>query len=279
MAVTRNVSLLISVSGTLAVGFIDYLTGIEIRVFPLYFLPLAYSAWHAGKAETLFIAGLASVVWLVTMYLSGREYSHAYIWVINFFTQGGSFLVVALLLSELHGLLERERITSRSDSLTGLANSRAFYELAGNALALCRRNLRPVTLAFVDLDNFKRANDTLGHQEGDRLLRKVAEILTAQLRSSDIAARMGGDEFAILLPEASAEDAQIALEKVRHELEQSREFRACSVTASMGAVAYLTAPFNLDEMVKAADDFMYEVKKSSKNRVLVVRMGETAGEG
>lgn len=258
-----------SVAGVLIIGIIDYRTGIEIRVFPLYFLPIVISSWFIGKSSAVFTAFLSSLAWAAAMYYGGRNYSRAYIWGINFLTQGTTFIVIALLVSYLRDALKRERSLSRTDSLTGLSNSRSFYEQAAGVLMLCNRNLRPVTLAYVDLDNFKHANDILGHLKGDELLRIVARVFSENLRSSDITARMGGDEFAILLPETTAQDAGTALEKIRHRLAQNPQFQVCSVTSSIGAVTYTQAPTDINVMIKAADELMYKVKANGKNYVLV----------
>jgi diguanylate cyclase (GGDEF)-like protein len=263
--------LLISIFGTFLVGMVDYLTGNEIRVFPLYFLPLVYSVRRLGKAGAFLVSSLSSVAWVASMYFSGQIYSSKYIWFVNFITQGSSFIIVGLLLVKLNDALKRESITSRIDYLTGLANSRSFFEKASSVLTLCSRNLKPVTLAYIDLDNFKHANDTFGHLHGDSLLRKVAETFRETLRTSDVIARMGGDEFAILLPETSESNAHTVLEKIRQQLEQSPEFQICTVTASIGAVSFTKAPSDIHIMIKAADELMYKVKQTGKNRVSVIQ--------
>lgn len=262
----------VGATGILAVGYVDYATGIEIRIFPLYFLPLMFAAWHTEKVPALVLSLLATVTWICAMYFGGREYSHSYIWAINFFTQGSTFVIVTVLFSHIRKLLAQERASSRTDGLTGLNNSRSFYEQVSLLLKLCQRKKRPITLAYVDLDNFKHANDTMGHLYGDELLRKVAEVFRTNLRASDIAARMGGDEFAIMLPEASAADAQTALNKILSRLVETPQLKACSVTASIGAVSYDVPPDDIEQMVKTADELMYDVKKASKNNLLIKRM-------
>lgn len=262
----------VSIAGVLAVGFIDYKTGVEIRVFPLYFLPIVLSSWFAGRFSALLTVFLSAFIWMEAMYWGGRNYSHSYIWGVNFFTQGSVFVIIAMLVSHLKDALKRERSLSRTDYLTGLSNSRSFHEQAAGVLLLCHRNLRPVTLAYVDLDNFKHVNDVLGHDQGDELLRIVARIFSENLRASDIKARMGGDEFAILFPETTGRDAGPALEKIRHQLTQTPQLQSVSVTASIGAVSYARAPEELNVMIKAADDLMYQAKANGKNHVLVKTM-------
>ena len=157
--------------GILLVGVVDHLSGTEIRVVPLYFLPLIPAAWVFGRKGAVGGSLVATVVWSVLLYLGGHQYSHSYIWVINSVTQGLIFLVVSLLIAWLHNSLQRERFLSSTDTLTGLANRRSFYAQAGVALAFCRRNQSPASLAYIDLDNFKQVNDLCGHESGDALLR------------------------------------------------------------------------------------------------------------
>lgn len=256
--------------GLLLVGAIDYLTGIELRLFPLYFLPLMLAALRLTWRSTLLFAVAANVVWACSNYAGGREYSHAHVWLINFVTQGSVFVLVGLLVFHLRSALERERNLSRTDALTGLPNRRGFEEKAEIALALCHRYRHPIVLAFIDLDNFKNANDTLGHGHGDVLLQKLARTLNARLRSTDITARIGGDEFVVMLPETTAEGAQRLFEGMRASLAEDSAFRASAVTLSIGGVAHSLAPQALAKLLEDADKLMYEVKGSTKNRVRVV---------
>ena len=175
----------------LVIGYLDYITGNEIRIFPLYFLPLAWTAIVFGRTGAILASLLATTIWFTAQYLSGREYSHEYIWFINFITQGTAFLLVTLLMASLRTALGRERELSRTDALTGLLNSRALHEIAGAELTLCHRHRRPAVMAFIDLDNFKSVNDTHGHDRGDKLLRQVGELLKNSVRSADVVARIG----------------------------------------------------------------------------------------
>ena len=203
------------------------------------------------------------------MLLGGREYFHSYIWFINIFTQGSAFILVTLLYSRLNSALQRETAYSRTDTLTGLLNGRSFYEQAGSVLRLCHRQKRPLTVAYIDLDNFKTANDTYGHAFGDEVLRKVAVLLRKSFRTSDIIARMGGDEFAVVLPETAATDAEKVLQHFRACLLDVPELATCSISASVGAVSFSFAPTDLDSLIRSADTLMYRVKKAGKNQVAV----------
>lgn len=267
-----SINLLIAIivaAGILAVAVIDHLTGMQIQVFPLYFLPLILAAWQFSYRTAIATAVFIAAVWAGVQYGNGRTFPQAVIWVINFLVQAGTFTILALLVGMLRDALHRERDLSRTDPLTGLANSRSFFERAGSVLAMCHRNMQPATLAYIDLDNFKKANDTLGHTKGDAMLRIVTRVLTENLRASDVAARMGGDEFVVLLPDTTRETASRALEKVRVKLAQTDDFHASGVTVSIGAVTWASAPSDITPMIKAADKLMYRVKETSKNRVIV----------
>lgn len=253
----------------LLIGVLDYLTGVEIRIFPLYFLPLVVAAWRFGNKGALRSSSFATLVWFAAQLFAGLEYSSPWIWVVNFITQGFAFVAGSWLVARLHIALEQEKELSRTDQLTGLANRRAFYEQSDGVLHLCKRNQKPVTLATMDLDNFKELNDSQGHQQGDQYLQQVGETLRTVLRESDIAARFGGDEFAILLPETDREAAEKAMEKVRIRLaDVARELR-CDVTASIGGVCFRRAPASIEQMTTQADKLMYQVKGTSKDRVRI----------
>lgn len=156
---------------------------------------------------------------------------------------------------------------ARSDFLTGARNRRAFYEAGENEVRRARRYHRPLAIAYFDLDHFKQVNDTLGHDEGDRLLVTVAGILRLHTRATDVIARLGGDEFAVLLPETSSDAAQIVLEKLRRVLGEAMQQHAWPVTFSVGAIVAETPPASFVALVRDADQLMYSVKKSGKDRL------------
>jgi diguanylate cyclase (GGDEF)-like protein/PAS domain S-box-containing protein len=180
--------------------------------------------------------------------------------------------------SQLNQALQREKELARTDSLTGLANRRAFSEAAEMERARAARYGRPVTLAYVDLDNFKHVNDTLGHSVGDELLAAVARVLRENLRFTDTAGRLGGDEFAILLPETNANAAESALQKLRQILLRTMKARKWPVTFSIGAATFLDNATSVEEMVRFADELMYTVKKTGKNKIIVVIIGGSSRE-
>jgi diguanylate cyclase (GGDEF)-like protein len=255
--------------GIAAVGCLDWVSGVELRVYPLYFLPLSLGAWYGGRLGAIALAATAALVWGLSNSTAGLTFSHPGFWAANLGMQLVGFATVGVLIAELRKRLDIEVSLSRIDPLTGLANPRAFRERLDLVLALARREPRPTSIVYIDLDNFKVVNDTRGHAEGDALLRAVAECVRASIRATDFAARIGGDELAFVLPESDRESAQRVIERFRVALDEAMRAHAWPVTASIGALVLLRAPASLDEALAHVDQVMYAAKRGGKNRVSI----------
>ena len=157
---------------------------------------------------------------------------------------------------------------ARIDDLTGLYNRRAFYEY-GNLLAhSCQRNKDNISMIHMDIDNFKAVNDTYGHVAGDEVLKTIGQILQQRLRKSDIFARIGGEEFGLILPGTSQEKAVQLAEELRRVIEKtpfSTEGRGFNVTASFGVAS---DEYDIDVLVRNSDSVMYQSKESGRNKVM-----------
>jgi diguanylate cyclase (GGDEF)-like protein len=154
------------------------------------------------------------------------------------------------------------------DQLTGLPNRTMFYERLTALLPQARRTKSEMALLFIDLDGFKVVNDTLGHSIGDQLLQEVGKRLRACIRESDTAARMGGDEFTVILNnlQDSEQTTNIA-EKIINAINQPMHLngKICKVGASIGIAIYPNHAENAHDLVRAADSAMYHAKASGKN--------------
>jgi diguanylate cyclase (GGDEF)-like protein len=177
------------------------------------------------------------------------------------------FSLVTFLISELKALHMRERELARVDDLTKVATRIAFYEFAGAEVSRARRSNSPLTLAYGDLDSFKEVNDLQGHATGDRVLVTVAQSMRRSVRNTDFVARMGGDEFALMLANTNRNAAETVLEKLLLMLTRSMRQHRWPVTSSIGAVTFLSPPKNVDDIVKRADEVMYSIKQTGKNRL------------
>lgn len=249
-----------------ALGWVDYATGFEISFSLFYLIPISLTAWYSTRSVALVICGMAAIAWLIADVAGGHVYSMPGLHVWNMSIRLGFFIVVALLLAALRGAHAVEQRFARTDFLTGLLNSRYFTELAERELDRARRYEQPVSVAFLDVDNFKEVNDLLGHAAGDELLAAVGAELTRTTRRTDVVARLGGDEFAMLLPQADEEAARQAIAKVEAALNDAMAAHRWPVTFSIGVVTFRKAPESVTDLVIAADHVMYSVKTGGKAR-------------
>jgi diguanylate cyclase (GGDEF)-like protein len=168
----------------------------------------------------------------------------------------------------------RELLAQRAftDPLTGLANHRAFQEQLHVEVARAQRHGRPLALALLDVDRFKSINDLAGHATGDRVLAKLAGRLRAGLRTEDVIARTGGDEFAVLLPETGEDEAFAVLERARRELEVTPLFEGMHVTVSAG-ICVLGRAADGDTLLRLADGALYWSKEHGRNTTWIYDPG------
>src|SRR3954471_6962650 len=228
----------------------------------LYLVPISFFTWFIGLRSGI-AAACGSVVALLSFDLLHGIRAHPY-WdtVMNL----GMFIFMVFILAEVRALYERERDLSRTDALTGLLNRRAFVERLERERERHARFPRPITLAYLDVDDFKKVNATHGHAAGDELLITAAEAMEETVRSVDSVGRLGGDEFALLMPETDAAAAKLAIEKVQRRLRDAVQGREWQASFSIGVVTFDAVPGSAEEMLTVADSVMYSVKQSGKDR-------------
>lgn len=171
---------------------------------------------------------------------------------------------------ELHEAHEKSRAAALTDELTRLHNRRAFFEFGGLLLSQARRHQSPMALIMMDLDFFKQVNDTYGHDAGDEVLRQVAAVLQERVRESDIVARMGGEEFALLLPETGAQKARELAERVLDLLKAltvAHQGHTIQPSASFGITVLSVNDHRLEDLLNRADRALYNAKDLGRGRV------------
>jgi len=181
---------------------------------------------------------------------------------------------IAVSIANL-GLRESLRREAVRDALTGLYNRRYMQEFLDRELHSARRKHRPVAVLMLDLDHFKRYNDTFGHAAGDKALATFAEILMRSVRAEDVACRYGGEEFTLILPECSLRQATVRAEEIRQRLMDLRVETGGKIltplTTSIGVAAFDETTDCVDLLLKFADEALYQAKHAGRNRVVVAR--------
>ncbi len=251
------------------VSYADIRTGDEVVLVGFYLVPVAFLSYCRGRLAGLGASGVAAGA----LVLATGPTAEAAGWnAAMFFVAAAG---VAWALSRLRAdrtrillLLESERRLFREDRLTGVASRAAFYERLALELERMDRHGRPMSLLFLDLDDFKRVNDERGHPAGDRALARVGRLLLSVVRKVDLCARLGGDEFAILMPETGIDDADAVARRVREAVEQEFAGESPRIGVSAGLGTFEHAPQSAEDPVGIVDRLMYEAKRGGKNRIV-----------
>lgn len=251
----------------------DYLTGEHISFSIFYLLPICLAAWCGGRALGMAFSVGCAVLWCVIDINSSLAFNGWFVEIWNAGVRLGFFVIVTASITAIRAALQNERRLSRTDSLTQLSNARSFLECLRLEIERSRRYNHPLSLGYLDLDDFKAVNDNLGHAAGDRLLQTVAEVLAGCLRVTDVAGRMGGDEFAVLLPETEGAEAELIFARIRERLAGAATEGGWPVGFSAGIVTFAAPAQDAEAAMHAADELMYEVKRAGKNNVRQVTSG------
>ena len=272
------------VACVVVIGVIDYVSGPRIAFSLFYLVPIVYGAWHGERGLGIAVALLAAAFWLAAdvMWLGVTAVS---MW--NGFTRLGIYVSMAWLIArvrhdqrELHALnarlqehLEHEQQLARTDPLTGLPNRRLFLDELRRATARIHRSAKPVAVAYMDLDGFKTFNDRMGHAAGDVVLRRVAQVLSSQVRGTDVAARLGGAQFGVLLDRCTEDDARTTSIRLVDQLTAAlKDASGGDVGVSVGVACFEDDSFGPEAMIDHADAAMYCAKGQGVNRIYVTRL-------
>jgi diguanylate cyclase (GGDEF)-like protein len=249
------------------VGIIDFFLDPETTFSIFYLLPITIAVFLSGRVLGIITSLLSIFFWLAGDFLSGWEFLSLQALSWNVLVLLGFYLLHTFIISWLLKTIKDIRVLSLRDPLTGAANWRYFREYADRMIKNSLRNKSPLTLVYVDLDNFKRLNDISGHAAGDEALRTVAGVIRRRIRPGDILARLGGDEFGLLLVDSSYGEAGEALSRIVEAVNLEIEQRDLAISLSVGAMTYRVPLSSLDAMITEVDELMYKVKQSGKNDI------------
>jgi diguanylate cyclase (GGDEF)-like protein len=266
-SIPRTRAILLGIALIVACVGLDIATGPDVSVAIFYLLPVFVLTWFGSRRLGLAGVALSAAGLLISAgFDQGRWIPNRPSDYWNALVDAAFFVIVAISLAALRRALATERELARTDSLTGCANRRAFFERLDTELQHCIRDKAAVTLLFLDVDGFKRVNDRLGHHGGDLVLARIARELEGRLRASDLIGRLGGDEFAILLSGADFAGGESALDDLRSTLAAASHRQGWGLTFSIGAVTCEQGDFaDSDALMRQADLLMYEVKRAGRD--------------
>jgi len=263
--------IIIGLASLLLVGLVavlDFLTGVQLSLALLYLIPIGVAAWYGNRPIGLLVAAIAGLAWVANELL---EYHPDQAWMLywNISIRVTLFLIVAYLLSSLRHRLQEVSLQANTDALTGLFNRRFLYERFREETIRAHRYRHPVTLISFDVDEFKKINDERGHVFGDQVLRGVGEVLHEHIRQTDVPARIGGDEFAILLIETGADEGREVAEKLQRTLRARMTELGPNITFSIGVVTFPVPPQDIDQMFRLTDVQLYRAKHLGKDMLAI----------
>ncbi len=262
--ISKRAIALLGVALVIAIGVVDFATGLELHVTLFYFLPIALVSWFVSRRAGILTGVLCTLTWLAANYLGGRRYSSHWIAVWNFTMHLGVSLVIACTMSQLRRAFDQLSRLASHDFLTGLPNGRAFYDLAGREMERAF-GLEPMTLAYIDIEGFKWINHRFGYATGDQMLCTIAHAIRENVPRPDLVGRIGGTAFAVLLPNATAEEARFVLEKIQTRLKEERKRYAQPVTFFISAMACTKAPRSIAELMHEAELHMTRMKDGKRD--------------
>ena len=234
----------------------------------LYMWPVLWSASFFGGVGAISTVACVGVGHAVALSALPAADGYAARWLDVMVSVSIVAAVTYVLARRNADLLARVTVEARTDKLTGVLNRRGFGELAAQNLAQARRDRSSIAIAAFDLDFFKAVNDGWGHEIGDRVIAHFAKVLLANTRDADVVARVGGEEFAVLLPNCDAERAADFTERVRDALARHDDAELPQVRTSAG-VAAAVAPATIEALLQDADSALYAAKRAGRDRTVV----------
>ncbi len=255
---------------TSVLGCADFMTSSEISFSIFYLIPITAAVILSGRQLGLIFSVICALVWITADIASGLDYHVWHIPVWNTLVRFGYFTFHTVLLNQLLTTISMIQAASLQDPLTKAANWRYFEQYSSQLLQQAGRDNIKMTIAYIDVDNFKKINDSFGHGVGDEVLIQIAQTIQSQIRSQDMIARLGGDEFAVVLNNTDLATSQEILDRIRRATLQEMQAKNWDVTLSIGAMVFSVLPMTITPMLKMVDNLMYDVKKNGKDNIKIL---------
>jgi diguanylate cyclase (GGDEF)-like protein len=263
--------------GTVLVSSAIYLSNDVTSTYPMLYVPVAlYASYFFTPRQAAVQVGFAAASYAVVLLASRTGDGSVAAWLLTVGTLTTTAALVRTMRDRLERLIGRLADAARTDVLTGLLNRRGFQELFGNELERATRSNRPLSLIVGDLDHFKELNDRFGHRAGDDALERLASVLRAAKRRIDTAARVGGEEFALIVPETEEHDAYVLAERLRRAVREEFEEGDRRVTISFGVASFPKHGRTAEALFHAGDLALYAAKELGRDRT-VIHNPELAG--
>jgi diguanylate cyclase (GGDEF)-like protein len=241
----------------------------------LYMWPVLWMTFFFGGRGAIAAVACVGVAHAVTLVALPNASSFPGRWVDVMVSVTVVSVVILTLVRRNDVLLTRLADEARTDAMTGLLNRRGFDERSALELAHARRESRAIAVVMFDIDYFKRINDEWGHETGDRVLARTGALITEQARDIDVVGRLGGEEFAVLLPGCTSLEAEHFAERVRVSLGREDRSGLPTVRVSAGIRAEV-APESLDTLLQGADSALYRAKRTGRDRTVIHERPEHA---
>jgi len=249
------------------VANLDFLTGSDLYFAIFYMVPIFIATWFVGRYLGILLSYFSAVVWFIDDAIAPRPYANSFIPLWNITLKLAFFLIIVYVLAALKRALKSIQVLSKNDTLTGLTNRELFFELAHKELYRMRRHKHPFTFVYIDIDNLKEINEKFGHSAADLLLRTLAGTIKKESRFSDILARLGDDEFGLILQETNHESAQAVVTRIKNSIDNLMQKNNWPVTFSIGVLTFIIPPKSVDEVINKAEKIVFSIKNEGGNNV------------
>lgn len=256
----------VSVLVVLIICYVFLLAEKHMDISILLVVPVLLVSWYGSNKAGLSLAML-SALFISAARVIGAYSNEVIYYLYSFVVTLGTLLLVAIIVTNFRKVHRVESVAADTDTLTSLHSKRSFYACFENEIKRSGRYGHKLSIAYIDVDNFKYVNDTFGHGSGDNLLIEISKCLVSSLRATDIVARIGGDEFVCLFPETAAKEAKEAILKAEKVLKKSMSENSWPVSFSVGVVTFNKLPKDAQKAIKIADELMYSVKNCNKDNI------------